>query len=50
VLQCFERWSKHPDMKIYVDVLEEWDDKVSDEVLANDIYLHPEEWIDSSEN
>jgi hypothetical protein len=29
-------------MKIYIDVLEEWDDKISDEVLANDIYLHPE--------
>lgn len=37
-------------MKIYLDVLEEWDDKVSDELLASDIFLHPDEWIDSSEN
>lgn len=22
VLQCYERWSKHPDMKLYIDVLE----------------------------
>jgi hypothetical protein len=21
ILQCFERWSKHEDMKIYIDVL-----------------------------
>ena len=50
VLQCFERWSKHPEMKLYIDVLEEWDDKISDELLVNDIYLHPDDWIDGMEN
>lgn len=37
-------------MKLYIDVLEEWDDKVSDEISASDIFLHPDQWIDSSEN
>ena len=50
VMQCFERWSKHPDMKLYIDVLEEWDDKISDELLINDVYLHPDDWIDGIRN
>ena len=29
-------------MKLYIDVLEEWDDKVSDEISASDIFLHPD--------
>ena len=37
-------------MKLYIDVLEEWDDKISDELLVNDIYLHPDDWIDGMEN
>ena len=37
-------------MKLYIDVLEEWDDKISDELLVNDIYLHPDEWIDGIDN
>ena len=49
-LQYFERWSKHPDMKIYMDVLEEWDDKISDDLLVNDYSLHPDEWIDVNDN
>lgn len=37
-------------MNIYRDILEEWDDKISDDILTDDFYLHPEEWIDSSTN
>ena len=33
-----------------MDVLEEWDDKISDELLVNDYSLHPDEWIDVNEN
>jgi dynein heavy chain len=30
-LQSFERWSRHHDISEYVNVLEEWDDKVADD-------------------
>jgi len=25
-MQAFERWSKHKEMKTYLNILEEWDD------------------------
>lgn len=28
-LQSFERWSRHEDIGKFIDVLEEWDDKVA---------------------
>ncbi len=37
-------------MKIYIDVLQEWDDKISGEISSSDTFLHPDEWIDSSNN
>jgi hypothetical protein len=37
-------------MSIYRDILEEWDDKISDELLKDDFYLHPDDWIDASKN
>jgi len=27
-LVCFERWSRHEEMAVYVNALEEWDDTV----------------------
>lgn len=30
-LQSFERWSRHADIAKYINVLEEWDDKVADD-------------------
>ena len=49
-LSNFERWSKHEDMSIYTDVLEEWDDKISDESGLEDKTLKPVEWVDVSSN
>jgi hypothetical protein len=37
-------------MNIYRDILEEWDDKISEDILTDDFHLHPEEWIDSTIN
>lgn len=36
-LKFFERWSKHRDMSKFIDILEEWDDAVSEsrEVAEN---------------
>lgn len=37
-------------MAIYTDILEEWDDKISDESNIEDKNLRPVEWIDSYSN
>lgn len=29
-LKLFERWSKHRDIEVYINIMEEWDDVVSD--------------------
>jgi hypothetical protein len=29
-LKNFERWSKHREMQKFIDILEEWDDAVSE--------------------
>jgi hypothetical protein len=46
-IQVFQRWSRHPAMIPYVNILEEWDDKVGDDwenVEGN--FLNPNDWID----
>lgn len=35
---------------MYRDILEEWDDKMSDDLLIEDSNLHPDEWVDGSLN
>jgi dynein heavy chain, axonemal len=46
-IQAFERWSRHEDMRKYVNVLEEWDDIVGDDWdRAESDYLNPSEWLD----
>ena len=37
-------------MNIYRDILQEWDDKISDNLLKDDLYLHPDDWIDAAHN
>jgi hypothetical protein len=37
-------------MNLYRDILEEWDDKISDDRQLDDFNLHPEEWIDVLNN
>ena len=37
-------------MSIYTDILEEWDDKISDESNIEDKTLKPVEWIDTNTN
>lgn len=49
-MRSFERWSKHEEMNIYRDILEEWDDKISDDLGGEDNCLHPEEWVDAGAN
>jgi dynein heavy chain len=50
-LQSFERWSRHQDISKYIDVLEEWDDKVAqDTEEADSRYLNPQDMIDTTEN
>lgn len=45
-IKAFERFSKHPSMKIYADALEEWDDRIGDNWDApDDLMLDPVEWI-----
>ena len=45
-IKAFERFSKHPEMKIYADALEEWDDRIGDNWEApDDLFLDPVEWI-----
>jgi dynein heavy chain len=41
-IQYFERWSRHDDLKPYVNVLEEWDDIVGDNWdIPISSYLNP---------
>jgi dynein heavy chain len=48
-IQAFERWSKHPNMKLYADALEEWDDRVGGDWEAPDnLHLNPIDWIKES--
>jgi dynein heavy chain len=43
---AFERFSKHPSMKLYADALEEWDDRIGDNWEAPDsLFLNPIDWI-----
>ncbi len=50
-LQSFERWSRHDDMTKYINVLEEWDDKVApDTELADSKYLNPQDLIDPADS
>lgn len=45
-IQCFTRWSKHGDLKLYADVLEEWDDIVGDKWEEPEtLTLSPLTWI-----
>lgn len=45
-LKNFERWSRHDDLKIYVNVLESWDDKVCEDWESpDDNKLDCEEWL-----
>lgn len=37
-------------MSIYTDILEEWDDKISDSKTIEDKNLHPVDWIDPNLN
>lgn len=40
-MQSFERWSKHSEMKNYLNVLEEWDDIVGgDWDSCDQLYLN----------
>jgi len=47
-IACFTRWSKHGDLKMYADALEEWDDIVGDKWDEPDekaLALNPLTWI-----
>jgi hypothetical protein len=45
-IKAFERFSKHPSLKIYADALEEWDDRIGGEWQEPDeLMLDPVEWI-----
>ena len=47
-MRTFERWSRHPELEKYQNVLETWDDRVCDiwETLPNDRNrLNCEEWL-----
>ena len=37
-------------MSLYMDVLEEWDDKISDDKNIEDVCLHPVDWVDQTQN
>lgn len=37
-------------MALYMDILEEWDDKISEEKSVDDKNLRPVEWIDTNLN
>jgi hypothetical protein len=37
-------------MKMYMDILEEWDDKIAEEGEAEDSCLRPGEWVDVNAN
>ena len=46
-LQSFERWSRHDDMTLYANVLEEWDDMVGDDWESpNSNFLNPKDWLE----
>jgi dynein heavy chain len=49
-IQCFTRWSKHGDLKMYADRLEEWDDIVGEkwEEPAT-LTLDPITWISDTD-
>ena len=37
-------------MSLYMDILEEWDDRISEEKNIEDKYLKPVEWVDQNAN
>ena len=46
-LQVFERWSKHEELTPFANVLEEWDDMVSEDWDGPESnFLDPQDWID----
>ena len=48
-LVSFERWSRHEEMAVYVNVLEEWDDTVcGDWESPESNYLQVEDWLEQS--
>ena len=45
-IKAFERFSKHPSMKIYADALEEWDERIGENwETPDDLFLDLIEWI-----
>ena len=53
-IQCFIRWGKHQDLKIYADALEEWDEGVGDSKWdelddTKNLALNPTSWLSEQE-
>ena len=45
-LKVFERWSRHPDLDKYEEVLEDWDDRVCSEWEPPDqLNLNCDQWL-----